>query len=151
MASPLKTWTSVFLILVACWAVAFNCLQFYTVTESHLNPNFVPSVAAATVGKQEVLPGLVGTGILILFLAISALVVFTHRHERPRFRRSQMVCYVLVWVGLVLTAALHLVGWAIAQDRTHPKLTLNLNLALSSLRILIGGAIVGCGVHALHA
>lgn len=151
MASPLKTWTSVFLVLVACWYLAFNSIQFWTASEADRHPNVTPKMAAQTAGTQEIMPGLVGVGVLMAFLGIAALVVFTHWHERPNFRKSQTMCYAMVWLGLILTAVLHLIMWILARNRIDSKLMLKLELGVSALRLVIAGGIIGCGVHVLHA
>lgn len=147
-ASPLRTWTSVFLVLAICWYLFFNGTQLYNGSRALMHPMASEPLEARKLQYSELNPGMIGQGLLVLFVILGTIFVMTHRHERPDLLKSQKRSYFGIWILLLLTITTQLMMYFLNQNQIMKSETIIiLSLTMDSLRILFLGGIIGMGVH----
>lgn len=151
MASPLRTWVSVFIVLSICWYVFFNVLQIQKAGYTLSHPMASKSLETRDLQYQEMNPGMIGQGLLILFVILGVIFVTTHHHERPELHKSQKVCFGVICVLLILTVTIHLLMYFLNDNRImDPKNVLIISLSMDALRFLFLGGMIGCSVHLMQ-
>jgi membrane-associated HD superfamily phosphohydrolase len=146
----MKTWTSVLLVLVICWALFFNISLIVESADLIENKSRSKIGGLGIVAGSELIVGLIGTGTVLLFFIIACLAIFLNKHERPNMDKSQKACYISMGVLLGISLLTHL-QILITRNLKSGDLTstFTLTIVVSALRLLIAGAVVGCGVHAI--
>lgn len=154
MASPAKTWISVILGIVVAYFLYYNVSQIVDVAKALDNDGAQKLMWANGVAECEMWVGMVGTGTLVVMFVIAAMVIFLNKQEpHPFHTQSQFACFIAVGALLgvsLISSAMVLVEKSPSRPFGDTNTVLIITLAMASLRLLIGGAIVGCGIHALQ-
>jgi hypothetical protein len=151
MASPLRTWVSVFIVLSICWYVFFNVLQIQKASYTLSHPMASKSLETRNLQYHEMNPGMIGQGLLILFVILGVIFVTTHHHERPDLHKSQKLSFGVICVLLILTVVIHLLMHFLNDNRMmDPKNVLIISLSMDALRLLFLGGMIGCSVHLMQ-
>ena len=154
MASPAKTWISVILGIIVAYFLYYNVSQIVDAAKALDTDGAQKLVWANGVAECDMWVGMIGTGTLIFLFAIASMVIFLNKHEpHPFHYRSQLACFIamgaLLGVSLI-SSAMVFVEKSPSRPFGNTNTVLIIALAMASLRLFIGGAIVGCGIHALR-
>ena len=152
MSSPTKTWVSVILGIVVAYFVYYNVTQIVDSAKALENKGGPKPLWAAGIMDCDVYVGMIGTGALLGLYAIASMAIFFNKQEKHTMFKGQLICYILIGVFLALafaTSAMAFVERKVGHPAGNPDSVLIATIVLSCFRLLLGGAIVGCGIHAL--
>ena len=150
MASPLKSWISVLLGMVVAYYVYYNVAQLVDAGRALRDQKGPLSLRAAHVADCDIHLGLIGTGILIFVYLLASIVIFNHKHERPHLDKGQHICFIMIGVLLLLSFVSSSMAFVEELYKGgNADNVLIATMVLSCVRLVMAGAIVGCGVHVL--
>jgi hypothetical protein len=150
MASPLKSWISVLLGILAVYALYYNVAQIVDASRALRDEKGPLSLRAAHLAECDIYVGLIGTGALIAIYLLATLVLFLHKRERPHLDKGQTICYAMIGVLLALSFVSSSMAFVEDLHKSSPKNhMIDITLVLSCVRLVMAAAIVGCGIHVL--
>ena len=150
MASPIKTWTSVLIVIVICWALAYNATQIIGMTKGLANDDTGLLKTAHDGIETDLEGGLPGSGTVCLLFGIACLAVAFNKHEKPHMSSSQKSCLIVVGILLFVQFLTHLIPFIEQKVMTDPTAIVVTILSLSGFRVLLSAAVVGCGAYLMH-
>ena len=152
MASPTKTFVSIILGIVVVYYLYYSTTQIVDASRGLENKGGPKSLWAAGLIECDIWLGTIGGGALLALYAIACLAIFLNKKEKPHFYKGQLICFILIGVFLALaftSSAMAFVEQAVDTPFGNPDTIFIATMALSCFRLLLGGAIVGCGIHSL--
>lgn len=149
MASPTRTWISIFLVMAACWYLFFNIDQTVISLKGLNHPMVSPQGVRTELAHQEMVPGLIGHGILLFFFILGTILVMTNGHERPNFQKSQIWSWIGMLGLLLLTTIIHFM-LRYYDHQKSPQTYFKLCLGMNVLRMVLLGGILGTGIHVMQ-
>lgn len=150
MASPLKTWVSILLGIVVAYYLYYNVAQIVDAGRAMRDQKGPLSLRANHLVECDIYVGMIGTGALLALYILASLIIFFHKRERPHLDKGQTICFVMIGVLLSLSFISSSMGLVEELHKSgHPDHLLVAIAVLSVVRLLMAGAIVGCGIHVL--
>lgn len=148
MSSPTKTWIAVVLAIACAYFLYYNIAQIVDSGKALGDVHGPNSLKAAGVLDCDIWVGMIGTGCLLALYLIGTLIIFLNKREKTHLTKGSLTCYILVGVFILLAFASS--SMAFVEYGKPPMTIFITTLTLSAFRLLLLGAMMGCGIHALR-